>query len=39
MDNYRNPWGRICFLLYFAFVFLQDDVSSPGDLVIADGGK
>lgn len=27
------------FRFCFTSVFLQDDVSSPGDLVIADGGK
>lgn len=27
------------FKFCFTSVFLQDDVSSPGDLVIADGGK
>lgn len=34
-----NLWRRLYFKLCFTFVFLQDDVSSPGDLVIADGGK
>lgn len=34
-----NLWRGLYFKLWFTFCFLQDDVSSPGDLVIADGGK
>lgn len=34
-----NLWRGLHFKFCFTSVFLQDDVSSPGDLVIADGGK